>query len=284
MIIFQSTRPLRGATRRSSAAFWPAYFNPRAPCGARRLRPDLRKAKFYFNPRAPCGARLAVIALSQLSRSISIHAPLAGRDQIQHDRADTAATFQSTRPLRGATGIVSGWAATGLFQSTRPLRGATSENSPGVMMVLFQSTRPLRGATSNKGRDFAAVLISIHAPLAGRDNSVDIKIVDNCHFNPRAPCGARLILQVIISLWGSFQSTRPLRGATRSRVFAGLGGLHFNPRAPCGARLQMVKLPQAENFNFNPRAPCGARRRQDVYGDHARHFNPRAPCGARQQI
>ena len=47
-----------GARRRRS---WPCTrcwnFNPRAPCGARRHPPFLRQPDHYFNPRAPCGAR-----------------------------------------------------------------------------------------------------------------------------------------------------------------------------------------------------------------------------------
>ena len=61
---FQSTRPMRGATRRTgwnSAARW--YFNPRAPCGARRQQ-GLKRVRGI---------------------NISIHAPHAGRDApLQH--------------------------------------------------------------------------------------------------------------------------------------------------------------------------------------------------------
>ncbi len=59
-----------------------------------------------------------------------------------------------------------------LFQSTRPVRGATSNRPTGtVEHALFQSTRPVRGATS--------VLVGCRPHLS-------------C-FNPRAPCGARLV-------------------------------------------------------------------------------------------
>ena len=35
-----------------------SYFNPRAPCGARRAQlPRASRWRGYFNPRAPCGAR-----------------------------------------------------------------------------------------------------------------------------------------------------------------------------------------------------------------------------------
>ncbi len=109
-LIFQPTRPLRGATD-AAADRWgtDCDFNPRAPCGARRdrhpwpqapvhisthaplagrdRRPDRPSCgPCHFNPRAPCGARLLV----QLQRStiykISTHAPLAGRDGLKHGR------------------------------------------------------------------------------------------------------------------------------------------------------------------------------------------------------
>ena len=55
---FQSTRPVRGATRASSSAWHRRrYFNPRAPCGARPVLTRQRGQGKHFNPRAPCGAR-----------------------------------------------------------------------------------------------------------------------------------------------------------------------------------------------------------------------------------
>ena len=110
LLVFQSARPLRGAT---CLVCWsssnPAYFNPRAPCGARpgacvpllsvmpisihaplagRDSPAIctPSPRADFNPRAPCGARQ--LLLSQ---------------QVDHPE------FQSTRPLRGATGASHGW-------------------------------------------------------------------------------------------------------------------------------------------------------------------------------
>ena len=80
-LVFQSTRPMRGATHwHGGWLHGSADFNPRAPCGARRLRekfirdnlifqstrpmrgattsPPARTAtRRNFNPRAPCGAR-----------------------------------------------------------------------------------------------------------------------------------------------------------------------------------------------------------------------------------
>ena len=82
---FQPTRPLRGAT---SGCRWlldhPWHFNPRAPCGARQeIREDRDLTQADFNPRAPCGARHKYFChLTEFHK------------------------FQPTRPLRGATSLI----------------------------------------------------------------------------------------------------------------------------------------------------------------------------------
>ena len=96
------------------------------------------------------------------------------------------------------------------------MRGATQLITMLVSNAEFQSTRPMRGATEY-------VQEKLHGRLS---------------FNPRAPCGARLaaFIQVVFFLFVSihaphagrdtlprivaltgivFQSTRPMRGATR---------------------------------------------------------------------
>ena len=81
-LLFQPTRPLRGAT-----------------LGSGQTDAD----HFHFNPRAPCGARLVIARLSLVPLLISTHAPLAGRDRDAGLHRIRAARFQPTRPLRGAT-------------------------------------------------------------------------------------------------------------------------------------------------------------------------------------
>ena len=102
--IFQPTRPLRGATTAPHLRMGSINFNPRAPCGARRIRhriypiigivfqptrplrgatriPQRQCGKTQnFNPRAPCGAR-----------------------QLSDLQTENQNLFQPTRPLRGAT-------------------------------------------------------------------------------------------------------------------------------------------------------------------------------------
>ena len=123
------------------------YFNPRAPCGARRIHVHGLALRVHFNPRAPCGAR---------------------------------------HPLTC---------------------GSFAE-------IQFQSTRPVRGATSAAGLGQIRDNISIHAPRAGRDPLGRGTWYSTGHFNPRAPCGARLLVTQFTHMADEFQSTRPVRGAT----------------------------------------------------------------------
>ena len=79
--------------------------------------------------------------------SISIHAPREGGDMVFYTTAGTAATFQSTPPVRGAT----------LYRVFT------------LILVAFQSTPPVRGATVVGFYGTHGVPISIHAPREGGD-------------------------------------------------------------------------------------------------------------------
>ncbi len=97
-------------------------------------------------------------------------------------------------------------------------------------------------------------MISIHAPLAGRDEMRQYAVIVLLDFNPRAPCGARLVQEdVIRQNWISihaplagrdgnlpflilnntkFQSTRPLRGATPFGFNCNFTGSEFQSTRP----------------------------------------------------
>ena len=215
--LFQSTRPMRGATRaRSLFVAQQCYFNPRAPCGARQPPPRQARPCLHFNPRAPCGARhennfwfgacqpnfnprapcgARQIGNSPYSKPINFNprAPCEARQLFPLHELSTS-EFQSTRPMRGATGYGKTYALRQYaFQSTRPMRGATFQIEPEALVELFQSTRPMRGATpESEVKNLAGRKISIHAPHAGRDLCQARGSCRPHHFNPRAPCGARL--------------------------------------------------------------------------------------------
>ena len=125
----------------------------------------------------------------------------------------------------------------------------------------FQSTHPLRGATCQcSGGWYSWPVISIHAPLAGCDDKLSGSGSGGAYFNPRTPCGVRRDdycrngccprISIHAPLAGcdaaerlknaqaaEFQSTHPLRGATRRIKHNTRNTRYFNPRTPCGVRL-----------------------------------------------
>ena len=153
---------------------------------------------------------------------ISIHAPLAGCDATAVGTITDEREFQSTHPLRGATGVLNTFSDEVGFQSTHPLRGATyrshgrnrdvyfnprtpcgvrpADGAEIPAIQRFQSTHPLRGATYRTGAAGRTERISIHAPLAGCDRR-SWKTAAACHdFNPRTPCGVRRGCVVVLTL------------------------------------------------------------------------------------
>ena len=79
--LFQSTRPVWGATlARSVASVAPHHFNPRAPCGARRLEKQRARRMGRISIHAPRVGRDTVFCPPPRLRPISIHAPRVGRD------------------------------------------------------------------------------------------------------------------------------------------------------------------------------------------------------------
>ena len=95
--------PLAGRDRTPPPAWnWPRYFNPRAPCGARRgLDLSIPYRENDFNPRAPCGARRKGDNRLLCGRRISTHAPLAGRDPRASFARSSARRISTHAPLAG---------------------------------------------------------------------------------------------------------------------------------------------------------------------------------------
>ena len=81
-----------------------------------------------------------------------------------------------------------------IFQSTLPVRGATFTTFKMSTATEFQSTLPVRGATNEQPELFKQFTISIHAPRAGSDGKSPLEGGGYLYFNPRSPCGERLVL------------------------------------------------------------------------------------------
>ena len=151
-----------------------------------------------------------------------------------------------------------------------------------MVMLLFQSTRPVQGATrTDRHRDCVRLYISIHAPRAGRDAACRCAAPGQSDFNPRAPCRARPDWCAGKNIPRSFQSTRPVQGATAPKPKPPPPLMNFNPRAPCRARpVRAVRF--AVFFRISIHAPRAGRDILQRSGRRSQsYFNPRAPCRAR---
>ena len=99
------------------------------------------------------------------------------------------------------------------FQPTLPVWGATRYQRAASQRLLFQPTLPVWGATIRH-----RLLLRLRSD-----------------FNPRSPCGERL-----------------MPTSTKWRV------TYFNPRSPCGERHGLSRT-RSITSDFNPRSPCGER-------------------------
>ena len=191
---FQSTHPLRGATQTTGIkGRQTQYFNPRTPCGVRHLYQVQSYSDRRFQSTHPLRGATNDFNSSCILVYISIHAPLAGCDrrtpvdgyghrdfnprtpcgvrQVQNKKSRNQTNFNPRTPCGVRPKQITNRKSTKKFQSTHPLRGATTARSCARMQAI----------------------ISIHAPLAGCDSYVLARSRPPGHFNPRTPCGVRLI-------------------------------------------------------------------------------------------
>ena len=158
----------------------------------------------------------------------------------------------------------------------------------------------MRGATFRHVNRFHLVDISIHAPRAGSDRASRRLYRVRFHFNPRSPCGERLLFfcplfdLIIISIhapragsdddcrivqttYKEFQSTLPVRGATPQQSKKALKDCNFNPRSPCGERRFAGSRGLRSPGYFNPRSPCGERPPRPCEDPHRWRISIHAP-------
>ena len=153
--------------------------------------------------------------------------------------------FQSTRPMRGATGRpLSPCADTLRFQSTHPMRGATVPVCDRRLCVVISIHAPHAGRDAGDKYITGSNCISIHAPLAGCDvEHIQHTVWFSPYFNPRAPCGARQGDHLGGTPLRAISIHAPHAGRDRCRRSDRRGKYYFNPRAPCGARPRRLIRP-----------------------------------------
>lgn len=112
----------------------------------------------------------------------------------------TAMRFNPRSPCRGATSQPTMPRIRRLFQPPLPLRGATPDEFYVRCLGWFQPTLPWRGATRSPRKLPVTGQVSTHAPLAWSDPSQAARYPARCCFNPRSPCGERLLHLVNVAL------------------------------------------------------------------------------------
>ncbi len=166
-------------------------FNPRTPCGVRQDNRKIAGRKCHFNPRTPCGVRhdaavhpvynvkfqsthplrgaTLLRGLRRVPARISIHAPLAGCDEISTFCYDEK-NISIHAPLAGCdysenTEI----SENGNFNPRTPcgVRQCVGYSLSGSIRISIHA--PLAGCDLRPKRKLITKRISIHAPLAGCD-------------------------------------------------------------------------------------------------------------------
>ena len=102
--VFQSTRPIRGATPLRGHTSRKLAISIHAPHTGRDLmHKGTSAASWSFQSTRPIRGATVACAARKSAPIISIHAPHTGRDVFSARRGPPLLAFQSTRPIRGAT-------------------------------------------------------------------------------------------------------------------------------------------------------------------------------------
>ena len=123
---FQSTHPLRGATRAEhlrEAMRVISIHAPLAGCDRMACRQSIRQMISIHAPLAGCDAGISLVP-NKLN--ISIHAPLAGCDFRRHLSGSPYRYFNPRTPCGVRRAPRYRYTPRAQFQSTHPLRGATA--------------------------------------------------------------------------------------------------------------------------------------------------------------
>ncbi len=215
-----------------------------------------------------------------------------------------------------------------LFQSTRPVRGGTGISRITRSASVFQSTRPVRGGTRRVIKRSRRCIISIHPPRAGRDLHRVPTTASFLYFNPPAPCGAgpsgslAPFLPQRISIHppragrdissavpchatqGRFQSTRPVRGGTFVEQYPQASiSISIHPPRAGRDEITVPLAPITKKFQSTRPVRGGTRKSSSLVphrtfqstrpvrggtlwkvtvNEFGWNFNPPAPCGAGQ--
>ena len=169
--------------------------------------------------------------------------------------------FQSTHPVWGATSLKAKRVIGHLISIHAPRVGCDKAGGMSALVDMeFQSTHPVWGATRNKSTKNNRLEFQSTHPVWGATAVQAAERHGNQDFNPRTPCGVRLISSMEIFLLSKIS-------------------IHA-PRVGCDFH-EWCHTPHARPISIHaPRVGCDTQVTEN--GLYVRHFNPRTPCGVRR--
>ena len=146
--------------------------------------------------------------------NISIHAPLAGSD-LRHIQRHTSRHISIHAPLAGSDGHDLSHGPVEVISIHAPLAGSDLILLKMLNLLLDFNPRSPCGERLN-GCDMFEITANFNprSPCGERPDQCEDG-GDFRNFNPRSPCGERLTIWIDPEEIGGFQSTLPLRGATK---------------------------------------------------------------------
>ena len=236
--LFQSTLPLRGATRFGSSrsamspfqstlllrerpssvmtAWSSILFQSTLPLRGTTTRCQTSCAIFGFQSTFPLRGATRNRDRRTSTMQISIHAPLAGNDLRARFAASRYPNFNPRSPCGERLASMPVYLYRVKFQSTLPLRGTTLHESDNKgARTNFNPRSPCGERPEGHRLRDCADRISIHAPLAGNDSAKYYETEHTSEFQSTLPLRGTTIRSGACESRCIFQSTLPLRGTTR---------------------------------------------------------------------
>ena len=173
-----------------------------------------RTRKINFNPRSPCGERRLAGSDGKLIVEFQSTLPVWGAtgDHLLHPGP---AGFQSTLPVWGATKCRQSRSRETRFQSTLPVWGATSDLCAFLpTQYNFNPRSPCGERRSSSFSSFCVQPFQSTLPVWGATMISRRRTKSSKNFNPRSPCGERRRKFKALPVGMEFQSTLPVWGAT----------------------------------------------------------------------
>ena len=204
--------------------------------GSDRLLVQLVLLGGHFNPHSPCGERPKDVRVELPDGKISIHTPLAGSDPIRRQQHPKRHISIHT-PLAGSDcGVEPLWRVAYPISIHTPLAGSDVRTQvQSQHQKYFNPHSPCGERLEYQRKDMIHVYFNPHSPCGERHAARDSRFEQVISIH--TPLAGSDDLAISKPLWWTqFQSTLPLRGATRPRLLHPKQN-NFNPHSPCGERL-----------------------------------------------